>query len=118
MKFILNKELTKKNFDKIFNFIFEKYNITKTLEILESLKLAGLTFATKAGLSLAISDLKSLNKKKLSKPFLNEIKELKVDEIKNDNFNTNTINEVWNNTNETVKKYILTYLSSNDPYNQ
>lgn len=118
MQIFLNRQLTKKNFDNIFNFIFEKYNKIETLKILDSLKLAGLTFSTKAGLSLSISDFRLLKRKKNSKNFLNEISNLKLDEKLNKNYNSESINKVWNNTNETLKTYILNYLSSNDPYNQ
>src|SRR3546814_7915487 len=111
MQIFLNRQLTKKNFDNIFNFIFEKYNKIETLKILDSLKLAGLTFSTKAGLSLSISDFRLLKRKKKSKNFLDEVSYLKLDEKINKNYNSESINKVWNNTNETLKTYILNYLS-------
>ena len=120
MFFFFNKQLTKKNFDKVFSLIFEKYNTTQTINILDSLKLAGAIFSTKAGLSLSLSDLRILSKKKKITTLLNEIKTLKKEELYKINTKTNDveINEIWNNTNEVLKSYILFYLKTNDPYNQ
>lgn len=118
MIFIVSKQLTKKNFDKIFNFLFEKYNLTNTLHILESLKLLGSIFSTKAGLSLSLSDLRTINKEKKIKSFLNVIEDLKFSEIKLHAYNSQKINDIWNDTNNLLKSYILSYLRTNDPNNQ
>lgn len=118
MNLIFNKELTKKNFDKAFNFIFENYNKTKTIDILESLKMMGAVFSTKGGLSLSLSDLKYLKKQKKIKPFLNKISKLKENEVQFYQFNNQKINNIWNETNNYLKSYILMYVKNNDYYNQ
>lgn len=118
MNFVFNKELTKKNFDGAFNYIFSNYNNTKTTTILETLKTTGAVFSTKGGLSLSLSDLKSLNRQKKIKPFLNKILKLKINENKNYQLNTQKVNSIWNDTNNYLKSYILTYLKKNDFYNQ
>lgn len=118
MNFIFNKELTKKNFDKAFNFIFNSYNLTNTTKILESLKTMGAVFSTKGGLSLSLSDLKNLNKHKKIKPFLNRISKLKDNEFNYFQSNNPKVNNIWNETNNYLKSYILTYIKKNDFYNQ
>lgn len=118
MNLILNKQLTKKNFDKVFNYIFDKYNSTETIQILESLKLLGAIFSTKAGLSLSLNDLRIINKDKKIKSLLSIIENLKFDEVRNDVYNVQKVNDVWNSTNNILKSYILTYLKTNDPNNQ
>lgn len=118
MNLILNKQLTKKNFDKVFSYIFDKYNSAETIRILESLKLLGSIFSTKAGLSLSLNDLRIINKDKKIKSLLNIVENLKFDEIQNNVYNEQKINDVWNNTNDLLKTYILSYLKTNDPNNQ
>lgn len=118
MNLILNKQLTKKNFDKVFSYIFDNYNSTKTIQILESLKLLGSIFSTKAGLSLSLSDLRIINKEKKIRSLLNIVERLKFNELKNSSYNIQKINDVWNNTNNLLKTYILSYLRTNDPNNQ
>lgn len=118
MNLIFNKELTKKNFDKAFNFIFKNYNITKTIDILESLKMLGAVFSTKGGLSLSLFDLKNLKKKKKIKPYLNSIFQLKENENNYYQYNNLKINNIWNDANNYLKSYILAYIKNNDYYNQ
>lgn len=61
----LNSDFKKKDLEFIVKEIFERYSATKTAEILDSIKDLGFEYSTKAGITVALSDVNtSKNKEK------------------------------------------------------
>jgi DNA-directed RNA polymerase subunit beta' len=116
-----NKIFSKKDLKEIIYESFTKYGIGRTYLLADDLKNLGFSYATKAGISISIEDLKiPPTKKKLlissDKEIINLNVRYKRGEI---TFieRYQKIIDIWNKTSETLKNNLVTYFSETDPLN-
>lgn len=110
-KIIFNQKFDKKKIKNLVNWFLNNYGSIKTCKILSQLKSIGFSYATKSGISLGPEDLiiPSIKKnliKKTENNLLNTRLKLRYGEINNLQYNQKII-EIWNITNETLKKEII-----------
>jgi DNA-directed RNA polymerase subunit beta' len=116
-----NKIFSKKEIKEIIYESFTKYGIARTYLLADEIKNLGFNYATKAGISISLEDLKiPPSKKNLLIKSHKEI--IKSDlaylrgEISLVERFQNVIN-IWNQTSETLKNNLVTYFSNTDPLN-
>jgi DNA-directed RNA polymerase subunit beta' len=116
-----NKIFSKKEIKEIIYESFTKYGIARTYLLADEIKNLGFNYATKAGISISLEDLKiPPNKKRLLIKSEKEI--IKSDlayvrgEITIVERFQNVIN-IWNQTSDTLKNNLVTYFSTTDPLN-
>ena len=116
----INKQITKSNFEKILKQILLQYNKTKSLRILDNLKLLSFKFATIGGFSLSLNDFLVLRKNKIFANSTNKLKKQKQKILSLEDLETSNLNkvlEVWGETSNFLKTYIITFFKNFDPYN-
>lgn len=120
-KFFFNRCFDKNRLKKLINWSLLVFGEKKTIDLIESLKKIGFVYATKAGISLSIEDLKT---SKIKKKLLFEA-ELKLEYINQDSekgyltsieYFSNVI-DTWNITNERLKKEVISNLRKKDILN-
>lgn len=119
--FFRNKVVTKKYLTEILFWTFKNYGIARAGFLADSLKKLGFYFATEAGISISIEDLK-----------VPRIKNSYIEKTNRENekaefeFTSGKINEVeryqqitdnWNMTSEKLKDQIVNFLKNSDPLN-
>ena len=118
---LLTNTLTKKALEKIIKEFFSKFGPYYSSLMLDSLKFLGFYYATKAGVSISIEDLKT---PELKKEILEETEEY-LDSINSDWSQGNlsqtekfqaTIDQ-WHITTESLKNKIVSYYQAFDPAN-
>ena len=116
-----NKIFSKKELKQVIYEAFTEYGIARTYLLADEIKDLGFHYATKAGISISVEDLKvPPSKKELLLKSNNEI-------IKSDlAYSRGEINfverfqkviDIWNQTSETLKNNLVTYFSATDPLN-
>jgi DNA-directed RNA polymerase subunit beta' len=116
-----NQIFTKKELKQVMYQIFTDYGLTQASQLADELKSLGFSYATQAGISISIEDLKIT-------PTKPEILELAEDEIKKSNKNYDrgsissierfqTVINTWNNTSESIKNSLVSYFTETDPLN-
>lgn len=116
-----NKIFTKKELKKVLYETFTEYGLTQASQLADQLKTLGFRYATKAGISISVEDLKiTPNKEEILNQATQTISEA------NDLFNRGeissierfqTIINVWNDTSESIKNSLVEYFRQTDPLN-
>jgi hypothetical protein len=117
----LNSSFDKNRLKSIVSWFFEKHGQYKTLKFLEKLKEFGFGFATTAGISLGIDDLRIPNEK-IS---MLAIAETKVAKDLSDSRNAKITGVervqrfmyTWNQTNDTLKQEVVKHFEQTDLFN-
>ena len=116
-----NKTINKKELKSIIQSTFQSYGIFKTTLLTEGLKKFGFIFATKAGISISIEDLKvppskdnlfSKNEKKIKLAYYYE-KRGSTNEIER----FQKVIDTWHTTSEILKNQLVDYFKTLDPLN-
>lgn len=116
-----NKIFSKQELKKIIYESFTKYGIARTYLLSDEIKNIGFNYATKAGISISLEDLKippskeNLLKKSHKKIIKSDLSYAKGEINLAERFQ-NVIN-IWNQTSETLKNNLVTYFSTTDPLN-
>lgn len=118
---ILTRTVTKKVLEKIVHTAFSKFGSLSSSSLLDSLKLLGFYYATTAGLSITIEDLKT---PEIKKQYLQTTEEDIVyvsnqwqQGIVSDTERFQTIIARWNNVTDALKNRIVDYYENFDPAN-
>ena len=118
---IINQTITKKILENLVHQTFLNLGNISSSALLDSLKLLGFYYATNAGISINIEDLKTPNSKK---QFINtayeEVKDVSYQwqqGLLSDNERFQTIIDSWNNATESLKNRIVDYYQNFDPAN-
>src|SRR6478672_9113677 len=120
-KIFRNKTIDKKQLKQIMSWAFTDFGIMKASYLANKLKEIGFQYATQAGLSISIEDLRvppiknnliaAANKKVYLAQF--EVERGEITEVERFQKVINT----WNNTSETLKDQVITYFRQTDPLN-
>ena len=116
-----NLLFSKKEIKDLVYLAFSNYGITKTTHLVDDLKDLGFSYATKAGISISIEDLKVPPTKQ---DFLRSaFKEIDYSNSQYERGEINSIErlqkviETWNNSGETLKESLIDYFRESDPLN-
>ena len=119
--FNVNKTYDKNQIKFLINWFLVNYGSIRTIKLLEKLKAVGFEYATTAGISLGIEDLKIPKIKK--RLFKNTEKEIIKNQNKYENGKLNIINhlekitKIWNITNEILKNEVILNFRQTDLLN-
>jgi len=117
----LNTTVTKKILETIVHETFSNFGILSSSSLLDSLKLLGFYYATNAGISINIEDLKTPDiKKEYIKKANKEIKDISEawsEGIVSDQERFQSIIDSWNIATESLKNRIIDYYQDFDPAN-
>jgi hypothetical protein len=118
---IITKTITKKILENLVHETFSKFGTISSSALLDSLKLLGFHYATNAGISINIEDLKTPDLKKnyiLNATIeVNEISEQWQQGFVSDTERFQTIIDSWNSATESLKNRIVEYYQNYDPAN-
>ena len=118
---LITKTVTKKVLETIVHETFSKFGAVSSSSLLDSLKLLGFYYATNAGLSINIEDLKTPNaKKKFIKTANEEIQLVSTQwqqGLVSDTERFQSIIDSWNIATESLKNRIVNYYQNFDPAN-
>jgi hypothetical protein len=121
MSIFITNTVTKKILEKIIHETFSNFGVIASSSLLDSLKLLGFYYATNAGISITIEDLKTPNLKKDCLEEANEkvsnISQKWVEGIVSDTERFQTILESWNMAGESLKDRIVEYFEDYNPTN-
>ena len=118
---LVTKTITKKNLEIIVEETFSKFGLLNSSTLLDSLKLLGFYYATNAGISINIEDLKTPDEKK---QFISKAND-EIDFVSqqwqqgfvSDTERFQTIIDSWNIATESLKNRIVDYYQTLDPAN-
>tara|TARA_B100000768_G_scaffold179022_1_gene195864 strand:- start:10617 stop:14309 length:3693 start_codon:yes stop_codon:yes gene_type:complete len=116
-----NKLFNKKELKNVIYEAFINYGAARASYLADELKELGFHYATKAGISISIEDLKVPPIKKNS--LIEASKEIQISDKKYNRGEINMIERfenvtyVWNNTSENLKNDLVTYFKTTDPFN-
>ena len=118
---LVNKTITKKNLETIVEETFSKFGVLQSSSLLDSLKLLGFYYATNAGISINIEDLKTPDVKK---QFIQKAND-EIDFVSqqwqqgfvSDTERFQSIIDSWNVATESLKNRIVDYYQKLDPAN-
>nr|YP_010338575.1 RNA polymerase beta'' subunit [Rhodaphanes brevistipitata]UNJ18525.1 RNA polymerase beta'' subunit [Rhodaphanes brevistipitata] len=116
-----NKIIDKKELKSLIGKAFRQYGIASATRMADNLKDLGFQYATKAGFSLSLEDLRipPYKKKLLSETYL----DIKLTEQKYLRGEITTVErfqkviDTWNNASETLKNEVVNYFKETDPLN-
>lgn len=117
----LNKVLDKKQLKNLILWVFRNYGVARATSIADHLKTLGFFFATQAGISLSVEDLRIPPKKrsllKSTALIINsaELKYSRGDITVVERFQK--VIDTWNNASETLKEQVIEYFKETDPLN-
>lgn len=118
---IISRTVTKKVLETIVHETFSTFGILSCSSLLDSLKLLGFYYATNAGISINIEDLKTPNVKKDFIATANEeidfVSQRWQDGFVSDTERFQSIIDSWNMATEGLKNRIVEYYHSFDPVN-
>ena len=118
---LLNRTINKKILEKLVHETFSQFGSVCSSSLLDSLKLLGFYYATNAGISISLEDLKTPNiKKDFIKKANNEITEISKQweqGFVSDNERFQSIIDSWNVATESLKNRIVDYYQTFDPAN-
>jgi hypothetical protein len=118
---IITNTITKKILENIVQKTFSKFGVFSSSALLDSLKYLGFSYATTAGVSINIEDLKTPDIKKhfikTANEEIREISQLWQDGFVSDNERFQTIIDSWNTATESLKNKIVDYYENYDPTN-
>ena len=116
-----NKTINKKELKSIVHSTFQAYGIIKATNLAEDLKKAGFSFATQAGISISIEDLKvpptkdilfSKNNTQINFAYFYE-KRGNINEIER----FQKVIDTWHTTSEILKNQLVDFFKTRDPLN-
>jgi DNA-directed RNA polymerase subunit beta' len=116
-----NKTINKKELKSIIQSTFQSYGIVKTTKLTEGLKKSGFAFATQAGISISIEDLKVPPSKDTL--FAKNETNIKLAYYYEKRGNINEIErfqkviDTWHTTSEMLKNQLVDYFKTLDPLN-
>ena len=116
-----NKLFNKKELKNVIYEAFVNYGAARASYLADELKELGFHYATKAGISISIEDLKVPPVKKNA--IIEAHKEIQISDKKYNRGEINIIERfenviyVWNNTSENLKNDLVTYFETTDPFN-
>lgn len=117
----LNKVLDKKQLKNLILWVFRNYGVARATSIADQLKTLGFFFATQAGISLSIEDLRIPPKKRgLLQSTSEIINSTKLRYSRGDITIVERFQKVidtWNNASETLKQEVVEYFKETDPLN-
>jgi hypothetical protein len=117
----LNSTVTKKSLETIVHETFCNFGFLSSSSLLDSLKLLGFYYATNAGISINIEDLKTPDLKKDYIEIANQeiagISQLWAEGIVSDQERFQSIIDSWNIATESLKNRIVDYYQNFDPAN-
>nr|YP_009297230.1 RNA polymerase beta'' subunit [Porphyridium sordidum]AOM66573.1 RNA polymerase beta'' subunit [Porphyridium sordidum] len=117
----LNKVLDKKQLKNLILWVFRNYGLARATTIADQLKTLGFFFATQAGISLSVEDLRIPPKKQgllqstISIINFAELKYSRGDITIVERFQK--VIDTWNNASETLKEQVVEYFKETDPLN-
>jgi hypothetical protein len=118
---IITNTITKKLLETLVHETFSKFGIVSSSSLLDSLKFLGFSYATAAGISINIEDLKTPDLKKnfisRAKNEINEISNQWQQGFVSDTERFQTIIDSWNIATESLKNRIIEYYQNYDPTN-
>ena len=118
---LLTRTVTKKILEKIVHETFNDFGRVSSSSLLDSLKLLGFHYATNAGISINIEDLKTPDTKKQYIKTANEqislISEKWQQGLVSDTERFQTIIDSWNAATEYLKNRVIEYYQNFDPAN-
>lgn len=118
---IITKTITKKILENLVHETFSKFGTISSSALLDSLKLLGFHYATNAGISINIEDLKTpdLKKNYITNAGIevSEISEQWQQGFVSDTERFQTIIDSWNSATESLKNRIVEYYQNYDPAN-
>jgi hypothetical protein len=118
---IITRTITKKILENLVHQTFSKFGVISSSSLLDSLKLLGFHYATNAGISINIEDLKTPDlKKNYIKTANNEIVDISKlwqQGFVSDTERFQTIIDSWNIATESLKNRIVEYYQNYDPAN-
>ena len=118
---MINNTITKKLLENIVHETFSKFGSISSSSLLDSLKFLGFSYATSAGISINIEDLKTPDlKKNYINDANNEITKVSknwVQGLVSDSERFQTIIDSWNFAAESLKNRIIEYYQNYDPTN-
>ena len=116
-----NKVIDKKELKKLMSWAFSNYGTGRSSYMADRLKELGFHYATKAGISLSVEDLKVPPTKRELLTKTNE--EIKFTEQKYQRGEITTVErfqkviDTWNNASEALKDEVIKYFKETDPLN-
>ena len=116
-----NKTINKKELKAIIHSTVESYGILQATNLVENLKKSGFYFATKAGISISVEDLKVPPSK--DPLFFQNKEEIKLAYFYEKRGNINEIErfqkviDMWYNTSDLLKNQLVDFLKTVDPLN-
>lgn len=116
-----NKTIDKKELKKIMAWAFSNYGTGRASYLADKLKDLGFSYATKAGLSLSVEDLRVPPTKKQLLENTNE--EINLTQQKYERGEITTVErfqkviDTWNNASEELKNEVVKYFKETDPLN-
>ena len=118
---LLNRTITKKILEKLVHETFSQFGVIECSSLLDSLKLLGFYYATNAGISINLEDLKTPDLKEECIKTANE----EITEVSNkwqqgyvsDTERFQRIIDSWNVATESLKNKIIDYYKNYDPTN-
>lgn len=118
---LLNRTVTKKILETIVHETFSKFGMITSSCLLDSLKFLGFYYATNAGISINIEDLKTPNVKKqfigAANNEITHVSKLWQQGFVSDSERFQTIIDSWNIATESLKNRIVDYYQTFDPAN-
>ena len=116
-----NKTINKKELKSIVHSTFQSYGIIKATNLAECLKKEGFSFATQAGISISVEDLKVPPTK--SSLFLKNNKQINLAYFYEKRGNINEVErfqkviDTWHTTSELLKTQLVNFFKTADPLN-
>lgn len=120
-KLFTNKVIDKRQLKGLISDIFNKYGSSKCTYVADKLKFLGFRYATQAGLSLNIEDLRVPDTKKFnlmsSEAYIREVEEsfARADITSVDRFQY--VIDKWSSVSDKVKEEVVKYFIQSDPFN-
>src|SRR4029079_3118338 len=119
---LLNKALKKKEISKLINFGFRRCGLRETVIFADKLMQAGFTFATRAGISFGVDDMRiPTAKHDLIQAAENEVKEIEsqyTSGLVTIGERYNKVVDIWSRAGEEVGKEMMSQLGSEDVQNR
>jgi DNA-directed RNA polymerase subunit beta' len=120
-QFFTNKVIDKKQLKTLISWTFSNLGVTRSTFLADQIKDLGFHYATQAGISISIEDLKiPKNKRRLVSTAQEEIKAAEFEHCRGEITSVERFQKVidtWNVTSESIKDEIVDYFREKDPLN-
>nr|YP_010337891.1 RNA polymerase beta'' subunit [Timspurckia oligopyrenoides]UNJ17476.1 RNA polymerase beta'' subunit [Timspurckia oligopyrenoides] len=119
--YFLNKVLDKQQLKKLISWVFRNYGVARAANMADQLKSLGFQFATQAGISLSLEDLRiPPNKSSLLESTRSIIRKTDQRYYRGEITVVERFQKVidtWNNASEALKEEVIEYFKQTDPLN-